>query len=107
MRTNKWVDALDFLGFNDQDFGPTCHGTFVELSDGWRGDKPLPPEADLEAAAQAMADKAASEKYKDDRRAAYGPVEDQLDMMYWDKVNATTVWPDHIAAVKAAHPKPA
>ena len=45
-------------------------------------------------------------KYKHDRRAAYGPVEDQLDMIYWDQVNGTTVWRDHVAAVKAAHPKP-
>ena len=57
-----------------------------------------------EAAARAVYD--AMEKYKDDRRSAYGPVEDQLDMMYWDKVNGTAVWVDHVAAVRAAHPKP-
>ena len=39
--------------------------------------------------------------------AAYGPIQDQLDMIYWDQVNTTTVWRDHVAAVKAAHPKPA
>jgi len=27
-------------------------------------------------------------------------------MQYWDSVNGTTTWADHIAAVKAAHPKP-
>jgi len=48
----------------------------------------------------------ANEKYKDDRSKAYGPVEDQLDMIYWDLVNGTTTWRDHVAAVKAAHPKP-
>ena len=106
MRTDKWTFALKHLNLSDQDFGPTCHGTYTELAKGWRGDKPLPPKADLEAAAQAVADKAAREKYKDDRRSAYGPVEDQLDMMYWDQVNGTAVWRDHIAAVKAAHPKP-
>ncbi|MCH7936859.1 MAG: hypothetical protein IH994_07190 [Proteobacteria bacterium] len=58
-----------------------------------------------EAAAQAVYE--ATEKYKDDRRAAYGPVEGQLDMIYWDQVNATTIWRDHVTAVKAAHPKPA
>jgi hypothetical protein len=31
---------------------------------------------------------------------------DQLDMQYWDQVNGTTIWADHISAVKAAHPKP-
>tara|TARA_R100000315_G_scaffold54323_1_gene28181 strand:+ start:277 stop:645 length:369 start_codon:yes stop_codon:yes gene_type:complete len=36
----------------------------------------------------------------------YLPVEEQLDMQYWDSINGTTTWKDHIAAVKAAYPKP-
>ena len=32
---------------------------------------------------------------------------DQLDMLYHDQVNGTTVWKNTIAAVKAAYPKPA
>jgi hypothetical protein len=36
----------------------------------------------------------------------YASTGDQLDMMYWDSVNGTRIWLDHIAAVKAAHPKP-
>ena len=36
----------------------------------------------------------------------YLPVEQQLDMQYWDSVNGTTTWKDHIAAVKAKYPKP-
>jgi len=41
------------------------------------------------------------------REIAYGEIGAQLDMLYWDGVNGTTVWRDHIAAVKAAYPKPA
>jgi hypothetical protein len=106
MRTDKWVYALLHLNLNDQDHGPTCHGTYAELSDGWRGDKPLPSEADLEAANQAVVDKIANEKYKGDRREAYGNIGDQMDMQYWDGVNDTTVWVDHVATVKSANPKP-
>ncbi len=36
----------------------------------------------------------------------YPPLTTQLDMMYHDSVNITTVWLDTIAAVKSAHPKP-
>ena len=36
----------------------------------------------------------------------YLPIEEQLDMQYWDAVNGTTTWKDHIAAVKAKYPKP-
>ena len=44
--------------------------------------------------------------YKRARQEAYGSVADQLDMQYWDSVNDTTTWKDHIAQVKADNPKP-
>jgi hypothetical protein len=40
------------------------------------------------------------------RQEAYGDLGSQLDMMYWDKVNNTTTWQDHIAQVKSDNPKP-
>lgn len=36
----------------------------------------------------------------------YLPMSQQLDMQYWDSVNGTTTWKDHITAVKAKYPKP-
>ena len=44
--------------------------------------------------------------YKIARQEAYGSIADQLDMMYWDNVNGTTTWKDHIAQVKSDNPKP-
>ena len=44
--------------------------------------------------------------YKTARQEAYGSIADQLDMMYWDNVNDTTTWKDHIAQVKSDNPKP-
>ena len=40
------------------------------------------------------------------RQEAYGDLASQLDMQYWDSVNNTTNWKDHIAQVKADNPKP-
>jgi hypothetical protein len=40
------------------------------------------------------------------RQEAYGSVQEQLDMQYWDGVNGTTTWADHIAQVKSDNPKP-
>jgi len=40
------------------------------------------------------------------RQEAYGSVTEQLDMQYWDNVNGTTTWKDHIAKVKSDNPKP-
>ena len=55
----------------------------------------------------------ANSKYNDQqfgyiqaRQEAYGSIQDQLDMQYWDSVNGTTLWADHIAQVKADNPKP-
>ena len=44
--------------------------------------------------------------YKEDRKLNYKPLAEQLDMQYWDKVNGTTTWQDHINEVKAKYPKP-
>jgi FKBP-type peptidyl-prolyl cis-trans isomerase (trigger factor) len=48
----------------------------------------------------------ASVKYAEFRREAYGSISDQLDMQYHDSVNGTTIWKDHVSAVKAKYPKP-
>ena len=43
--------------------------------------------------------------YKESRASAYAPLAEQLDMQYWDAINGTVTWLDHIRSVKAAHPK--
>jgi len=65
-------------------------------------------EADKNDAASAAAEKEyiAKEKYKDDRRAAYPAIGDQMDMQYHDLVNGTTTWKDALAKVKSDNPKP-
>ena len=35
------------------------------------------------------------------RKVEYGQIEEQLDMMYWDQMNGTTTWKDHVTAVKS------
>ena len=43
--------------------------------------------------------------YAEKRAEAYAPIAEQLDMMYWDSVNGSRTWLDHVEAVKEAHPK--
>ena len=45
-------------------------------------------------------------KYKNDRVMEYPEIADQLDMLYWDQVNGTTLFKDAITKVKAENPKP-
>ena len=40
------------------------------------------------------------------RMHAYGNIGEQLDMQYHDKIDGTTTWDDHVAAVKAANRAP-
>ena len=44
--------------------------------------------------------------YAEKRRQAFSSIGDQLDMQYHDAVDGTTIWKNHIASVKSAHPKP-
>jgi len=43
--------------------------------------------------------------YSEKRLAEYPSVGDQLDMIYWDKVNGTNLWQSKIAEIKAKYPK--
>jgi len=40
------------------------------------------------------------------RKRAYPSIEQQLDMLYWDKINGTENWQTAIDAVKQQFPKP-
>ena len=62
--------------------------------------------AKVTAARKAIDDAYAATQYQRDRRKAFASVGDQLDMQYWDAVNGTTTWKDHVAKVKADNPKP-
>lgn len=44
--------------------------------------------------------------YRELRAAEYPAIGDQLDMIYWDKVNGSNIWMETIAAIKAKYPKP-
>ena len=44
--------------------------------------------------------------YEEKRQIEYLSFGEQLDMMYWDSINGTTNWKDHVNAVKLNNPKP-
>ena len=43
--------------------------------------------------------------YVEKRRAEYPSIPDQLDMIYWDKVNNTNLWQEKITEIKNKYPK--
>lgn len=44
-------------------------------------------------------------EYQQQRKVAYPSRDEQLDMMYWDKINDTTTWQDAINEIKELFPK--
>jgi hypothetical protein len=44
--------------------------------------------------------------YQLKRQNEYPSIPEQLDLLYWDKVNGTNIWVSTIGAVKAKYPKP-
>ena len=43
--------------------------------------------------------------YAEKRLEEYPSIGDQLDMIYWDKINGTNLWQEKIAEIKAKYPK--
>ena len=65
-----------------------------------------PTDAEITAEQTRLQAEYDAKQYARDREVAYASIQDQLDMQYWDNVNGTTIWKDHIAQVKADNPKP-
>jgi len=84
------------MAYTIADVAPrNINGKLVELSDAEKQaivDEWNAPEVD-------------NRTYSEKRAEAYAPIADQLDMQYWDSVNGSRTWLDHVEAVKEAHPK--
>ena len=103
MITSKGLERLGFDSDNDFELRDDRDGRGVQLI--WKSAQPQPAEAEIETAhAEWQAERDAQE-YARNRATAYASTGDQLDMQYWDSVNDTTTWKDHIASVKAQFPK--
>jgi hypothetical protein len=96
------TDIADVIGwkFENQPGMTTRDGAIIDFPGG------IPSQADQDAWAVEYDAHMASIAYRQTREKAYGGIGDQLDMQYHDLVDGTTTWRDHVAAVKAANPKP-
>jgi hypothetical protein len=68
-------------------------------------DIPQPTQDEIDAEIVRLQAEYDSKAYARARAEAYAPIADQLDMQYWDSVNGSRTWLDHIKSVKDAHPK--
>ena len=72
----------------------------------WNSEETQPTDAEITAEQTRLQAEYDDKQYARDRAVAYASIQDQLDMQYWDNVNGTTTWKDHIAQVKSDNPKP-
>ena len=98
-------EGLEQLGFTPNfDYQLERRDGVVVISQ-WNSDQPQPSERAIETAHTEWQAEQVATQYQRDRAAAYAPIGDQLDMQYWDAINDTTTWADHVADVKARFPK--
>lgn len=64
-----------------------------------------PTEEEVNQAITEVTAERESNLYKGQRREAYGSLEAQLDMLYWDKKNGTNKWVEFIDQIKKDIPK--
>ena len=88
-----WNESVKFVSGADE------NGTaiFSEI-------KPL-TYAEVLAEQQRLQTEYDNNQYQRDRANDYPPIEEQLDMQYWDKINGTNNWETMIAEIKARYPK--
>ena len=106
------LNGLQQLGFNSLNINEDGDFRLQDNSDGqgtfiaeWTSAQPQPSVADIEAADAEWTANFNAQAYARNRATAYASTGDQLDMQYWDSVNDTTTWKDHIASVKDQFPK--
>lgn len=99
------IKILTYLAGKNGIFDPIP----VEIQDGkiinWQLPFNQPTEAELTELEQEMATNWNVVFYKQLRSEAYPSLQEQLDLLYHDRVNGTSSWLDALAAVKAKYPK--
>jgi N-acetylmuramoyl-L-alanine amidase CwlA len=54
---------------------------------------------------QAEQDRYDNASYDKKRKRTYKTTKEQLDMIYWDKINGTDNWANHVSEIKEKYPK--
>ena len=102
MITSNGLQKLGFVSGVDFTLQDDGNGVFIAE---WNSDQAQPTESEIETAHAEWQAEQDSKAYARARAEAYAPIADQLDMQYWDSVNGSRTWLDHVEAVKEAHPK--
>ena len=89
------LNDSDFLGYTGN---PPVDEAEYDARKGTMFSKDAPTWSEIQAEVNKL-------NVDDARRKAYPAIGDQLDMQYWDKINATSIWSDLITKIKSDNPK--
>jgi hypothetical protein len=64
-----------------------------------------PSDSEIQAEITRLQNEYDSKAYSRDRATAYASLPDQLDMLFWDKMNGTEIWKNNIIKIKEKFPK--
>ena len=93
----KKADAISALV--DGAITAATDGSYVIYHDG----QTPPTEEEIQKKFEEL--KADYDSKEHQRLRKYPPIEEQLDMLYWDRMNGTERWIQAIKSVKDKHPK--
>ena len=93
----KKADAISALV--DGPITAATEGSYVIYHDG----QTPPTEEEIQKKFEELKADYDSKEYQ--RLRKYPPIEEQLDMLYWDRMNGTERWIQAIKKVKDKHPK--
>ena len=71
----------------------------------WHGGTAVISKSDIQAKQAEIKADYDSKQYQRKRRDEYPSIEEQLDIIFWDKKNGTTEWEDSIQVIKNKYPK--
>lgn len=71
----------------------------------WNIDIEQPTVEEMKALEEQATAWESARSYIKSRANAYPSIPDQLDMLYWDKINGTSNWQDKITEIKEKYPK--
>ena len=82
--TGNDIEFYKSVGMQEMEVEQAYNGAFYQ-----KGFAPIQPEP----------------TYIEKRLSEYPPISEQLDMIYWDKVNGTNLWQEKITEIKEKYPK--
>ena len=101
----SYYDAVKEIVGIDNMIGGNINGPIskIEFIEGFTD---LPTEEQIQSKMSELQADYDSKQYQRDRSTSYPSIQDQLDMIYWDRKNGTKTWEESIDKVKSDNPKP-